>query len=109
MDKSGIAQLANNLPVNPTAAIGLSKLHKVKRFVDDVTIISSTSEDHGKALQEMSNSCHDLDMTLKPTKCISFVFDGEKMNKLATFKIATGVTRNISSGPIKFLGHLEVL
>lgn len=96
----------NNLPVNPTAAIGLSKPHKVQGFAD-VTIISSTSEDHGKALQEISNSCHDLDLTLTPTKCISFVVDGKKMNKLASFKVGTGVTRNISSGPTKFLGHLQ--
>ena len=40
----------NNLLVNSTAEVWLFKPHKIKGFADDVTIISSTSEEHGKAL-----------------------------------------------------------
>ena len=37
----------------------------------------------------------------------AFIFDGEKVDKQATSQVSSGMTRNISSGPTKFLGHLQ--
>jgi len=78
-----------------------SKPHKVKGFADDITIISKTPKDPSDALHQISSACIDLDLVLKPPKCVSFVFDGKKIDKNATFDVSTGQTRNISKGPTK--------
>ena len=49
----------------------------------------------------------DLDLTLKPSKCISIVYDGKKMDKTVTFAVGSGSSRSISLGPTKFLGQLQ--
>ncbi len=87
--------------------ISLSKPRKVKEFVVDLTIISASSSDHSEALKTISRSCNNLDLSLKPSKCISFVYDGKKMNKSATFIVSSGFTRYITSGPTNFLGLLQ--
>ena len=84
-----------------------SNPHKVKGFADDLTIISSSSTDHAQALKVISDSCRDLDLKLKPPKCVSLVFDGKKMVKSASFYVGSGSSRNITSGPTKFLGQLQ--
>ena len=38
---------------------------------------------------------------------VSFVFDGKKIIKSASFQVGQGSTRNITSGPTKFLGQLQ--
>ena len=95
--------------LHPNYSMGASKSHKVKGFTDDLIIISSSLNDHSKALQEISNCCQDLDLTLKPPKCVSFVFDGKKTDKATTFKVGCGMTRNMSSGPTKFLGQTQAV
>ena len=98
--------------ISGTSSASCSKpqlIGKVKGFADDLTIISSSSTDHSEALKAISNSCQDLDPTLKPPKCVSLVFDGKKMIKSATFQVSSGSTRNIISGPTKFLGQLQTL
>ena len=55
----------------------------------------------------ISDSCQELDLMLKPPKCISLVFDGKKMVKSASFQVGSGSTRNITTGPTKFLGQLQ--
>ena len=67
--------------ITNTSPMSLSKPHKVEGFADELTIISASSSDHTEALKAISSSCNDLDLTLKPSKCISFVYDGKKMNK----------------------------
>jgi len=62
-------------------------------------------KDHAAALQAIDEHCSDLDLTLKPSKCVSFVYDGKKMLGNATFPLKEGSTRNISTNPTKFLGH----
>ena len=61
-----------------------------KGFSDALTIISASSSDHSEALKGISSSCNDLDLTLKPLKCISFVYDGKKMNKSGTLWSSQG-------------------
>ena len=39
----------------------------------------------------------------------SFVNDGKKINKLATFIVSSGFNKNITSGPTKFLRHIQTL
>ena len=82
-----------------------SKTHKVKGFADDFSVFSSSMKDHAIALQTIDKHCSDLDLTLKPSKCVSFVYDGKKVLRNATFSLGDGSTRNISTGPTKFLGH----
>ena len=98
-------RVKNNTP--PENQLKLSKPHKVKGFADDLTIISSSKSDHSLALQQISSSCSDLDLRLKPAKCVSLVFDGKKFDKSACFPISSENTRNISCKPTKFLGHLQ--
>ena len=82
-----------------------SKPHKVKGFADDLSVFSSSMKDHEVALQSIDNCCSNLNLTLKPSKCVSFVYDGKKVLNNATFLLGNGSSRNISSGPTKFLGH----
>ena len=77
----------------------------MKGFADDITIISSTKDDHNEAIQEISHACEDLNLKLNPPKCISFVFDGKKVDKQAAFQVNSEMMRNISSGHTKFLDH----
>ena len=62
-------------------------------------------KDHATALQTIDKHCSDLDLTLKPSKCVPFVYYGKKMLSNITFSLKDGPTRNISTGPTKFLGH----
>ena len=83
----------------------LSAPHKVKGFADDSTVISSSTEDHQRALHALAHFCTDLALTLKPPKCVSFVYDGRQVDKRTTFYLGDGKTRNIASGPTRFLGQ----
>ena len=69
------------LPSPPSTAtitnIKHSKAHKAKGFADDFSVLSST-KDHAAALQTIDKHCLDVDLTLKPCKCVSFVYDGKK-------------------------------
>ena len=90
----------------PDDVRSLSKPHKVKGFSDDITVISKSSKDHSETLFKISRACSDLDLVLKPPKCVSYVYNGKKIVKDATFQIGSGQTRNISTGPTKILGHI---
>ena len=48
-----------------------SSKHKIKAFADDLTIISTSFEDHKNALVKIDSSCSDLDLHLCPDKCVS--------------------------------------
>ena len=75
----------------------LSKPHKIKGFVDDITVISKSSKDHSEVLHKISSACSDLDLDFKPPKWVSMTYDGRKVVKDATFQVGLGQTRNISS------------
>ena len=54
----------------------------------------------------MDDKCSDLNLTLKPEKCVSIVFNGSKMDHTTTFSLRNGSTRNIADAPTKLLGKL---
>ena len=83
----------------------LSVPHKVKGFADDSTVISSSTEDHQQALHDLAHFCTDMTLTLKLSKCVSFVYDGRQVDKKTTFCLGDGKTRNIATGPTRFLGQ----
>ena len=82
-----------------------SKTHKVKGYADDLSMFSSSTKDHAAALQTIDKHCSDLDLRLKPSKCVSFIYDGKKVLRNVTFPLKEGSTKNICTGPNKFLGH----
>ena len=78
----------------------------MKGFADDSTIISTSTENHQEALNVVTKCCDDLALTLKPSKCVSLVYNGKKVTKTTVFKVGEGTTRNIATGPTKFLGQI---
>ena len=57
-----------------------SSQHSAKAFADDLSVFSSSLQDHQSLLQTLDNKCSDLDLSLKHEKCISIVFNGHKMD-----------------------------
>ena len=53
----------------------------------------------------MDDACRDLGLEIRPDKCVSYCFNGEKPLPRTDFNLREGKTRNISSGPTKFLGE----
>ena len=71
-----------------------SSEHSAKAFADNLTVFSSSPEDHQSLLSTINEKCSDLDLTLKPEKCISIVFNGSKMNHTTSFSLSNCSTRN---------------
>ena len=69
------------------------------------SVFSSSMKDYATDLQTIDKHCSDFDLTLKPSKCVSFVYDGKKVLSNITVSLKDGSTRSISTGPTKFLGH----
>ena len=90
----------------PIPKIQKSNPHCVKGFADDLTIISQHEQEHASALHTVSNKCSDIDLEIRPDKCVSVVYSGSKIKKTCSFPIGEGHTRNLSSGAAaRFLGH----
>ena len=53
----------------------------------------------------MDDACRDLGLEIRPDKCVSYCFNGEKPLPRTDFNLREGKTRNISSGPTKYLGE----
>ena len=83
-----------------------SSSHSATAFADDLSVFSSSSEDHQSLLLTIDNKCSDLDSTLKPEKCVSIVFNGSKMDHTTTFSLRNGSTHDIADTPTKLLGRL---
>ena len=69
----------------------------------------STQEDssrHQSLLSNLSTYSKDLDLTFRLDKCISVIFNGNKMDHKITFSLGNGLTRNIAEAPTKILGKL---
>ena len=77
----------------------------MKAFADDLTIISSKLNDHQTALLQIDSCCSDLDLHLKPDKCITLSFSGKKFDSRAVVKLKQGLTINASQQPAKLLGR----
>ena len=80
--------------------------HRVKGYCDDLTLISSNQNEHKSTLRLIDLRCQDLDLHLKPAKCISLAFDGRKMVPDVTYALTAGRTSNICNHPTKFLGKV---
>ena len=50
----------------------------MKGYADDVTLISTNIDTHSYVLKENDKRAADLDLMLKPSKCVSFLFNGAK-------------------------------
>jgi len=85
-----------------------SSEHSVKAYADDATLISDSLETHISVLQQVDQKAGDLDLSFKPSKCVSYLFDGYSHRKEG-IQLSRGFTRSISEGGTKFLGKsLEV-
>ena len=74
----------------------------------NATLISTNLETHSSVLQEIDKKAADLDLTLKPSKCVSFLFDGSK-HLSQRIPLSGGTTKLITEGGTKFLGKLILL
>ena len=83
----------------------LGKEHKITAFADDMSIITSTQDDHQSALRDIDNACNSIFLHLKPSKCVSIVLENGSIVPNRTFHLVEGTTRSISKGPTKFLGQ----
>ena len=81
-----------------------SSPHRIKAFADDLSVLSTDKAEHQSILSTLDTKCKELDLHLKPEKCISFAFNGSSVDKSVTFRLGTGETTNISRNPSKFLG-----
>jgi len=83
-----------------------SSERKVKGFADDLTIINISKQGHKWALSEVDTKCSDLDLRIRPDKCVSLSFDGSKLDKSFIVPLRDGNTRNISDIGARFLGSI---
>ena len=79
--------------------------HSLKGYAGDVTLISCDIEVHKSVLQTIDLNAADLDLMFKPSKCISFLFDGSRVTPKG-LPLSKGTTRPITEGYTKFLGKL---
>ena len=83
----------------------LSASHKAKAYADDLTILSTSKSDHQLTLSSINGSCQDLGLEIRPDKCVSYCFDGQKPLARLSFQLLEGCTSNISTAPTKFSGE----
>ena len=70
-----------------------------------MTLISDDFTAHKSVLQLIDLKTTDLDLSFKPAKCVSFLFDDAKL--LSQGKaLSKGVTKPITEGHTKFLGKV---
>ena len=63
--------------------------HKVKAFADDLSLIHSSPSVHQQELSAIDSHCLDLDLVIRPDKCVSFVFDGSSMKSSSSFSLSS--------------------
>ena len=90
----------------PQLKSSIGSEHKAKCFVDDLTLLSHSMEDHQSALTDIEGACNDLGLALKPSKCVSLTLHKGKPKKTAIYQLRTGQTRNLCDGHTKFLGQV---
>ena len=59
--------------------------HTVKGFADDLSVFFSNISEHQSLLSNLSTYSQNVDLTLRLDKCISVIFDGNKMDHKTTF------------------------
>ena len=91
--------------LKPSLKFYSSSEHCVKAYADDATLISDSLEAHVSVLQQVDQKAKDLDLSFKPTKCVSYLFDGHSHRKEG-IQLSSGFTKSITEGGTKFLGKL---
>ena len=82
--------------------------HSIEAYADDATLISDCLETHTRVLQTIDQRAKDLDLSFKPVKCVSHLFDG-RHHMQQEIQLSGGSTRLITEGGTMFLGKsLEV-
>ena len=82
--------------------------YSIKAYADDATLISDCLETHTRVLQTIDQRAKDLDLSFKPVKCVSHLFDG-RHHMQQGIQLSGGSTRLITGGGTMFLGKsLEV-
>ena len=71
--------------LKPSLKFYSSSEHCVKAYADDATLISDSLEAHVSVLQQVDQKAKDLDLSFKPAKCVSYLFDGHSHRKEAIF------------------------
>jgi len=89
----------------PSPKLVDSTEHSVKGYADDVTVISNDFDIHVSVLQTVDQRAGDLNLSFKPAKCVSYLFDGVKHLRKG-IPLSKNATRSITEGDIKFLGKL---
>ena len=87
-----------------TPKFTLSAPHKAKAYTDDLSIISGSLEEHTETVQTIDQLSREIDLIIRPDKCVTLVFDGKKILKNHRIELTNGWTRSISEGATKFLG-----
>ena len=90
--------------VSQTPKFTLSEPHKAKAYADDLSIISGSLEEHTETVQTVDQLSREIDLVIRPDKCVTIVFDGKKIIKNHRIELTDGWTRSISEGATKFLG-----
>ena len=77
--------------------------HSVKAYADDVTLISDSLKVHVSALQQIiDQKAADLDLSFKPSKCVSYLLDGHSHRKEG-IQLSGGCTKSLTEGSTTFL------
>ena len=93
--KSKVSRTPNSLSQHP---------HKAKAYANDPSIISGSLEEHTETVQTIDQLSREIDLIIRPDKCVTLVFDGKKILKNHRIELTNGWTRSISKGATKFLG-----
>jgi len=57
-----------------------SKEHSVKGYADDATLISTSKEVYTTVLSEVDSKAREIGRLLKPSKCVSLIYDGSEIS-----------------------------
>ena len=85
-----------------------SESHSVKAYADNAMLLSTSKEAHQTLLLELDDKFSEIGLQIHPNKCVSFVFNGQKICSGTTFKFQQVSSKNITSAPV-FLpeeGHI---
>ena len=95
---------STSFPTVPSISARVSREHKMKGFVDDITIISANCSEHQEILSFTDVRCREVNLCIRPQKCFSMVFDGKSVAKYSSFDVGDGQTTSIREHPTTFMG-----
>ena len=88
---------------NPQVNFHFSAPHKVKGYADDLSIISDSFDEHVKTVQKIDQNLREIDLVIRPDKCVTLQFNGKKVLDQCV-DIIDGETRSIVEKDTKCLG-----